>query len=271
MAYSPAMAALVARVTLQEGIKDVSFRFRGAWIAQAILIGWLWPALSGCIVYGTSWILGFTRFEWTSAGYPYSGWGPESLVGLSVVGMSTTVAFVVRLTACLLFSLVLCAQTLGEELGWRGYMLTRLFDAKIPAPVFWNGLVWGLWHIPFIASASNGQLRESRWISGSFFVAGAIAAAYLLSYLRLRSGSIWPAVLAHASANAVFGLAFDGFTAANPLLEGRTSFAERGFTGARAPVSASTLGRQLLAESVAHGGQPPLIAGVQYRTTCFYT
>jgi len=220
MAYSPAMAALIARVTLQEGIKDVSFRLRGAWIAQATLIGWLWPALSGCLVYGTSWILGFTRFEWTSVGYPYGGWGPESLVGLSVVGMSTTVAFVVRLAACLMFSLVLCAQTLGEELGWRGYMLTRLFDAKIPAPVFWNGLVWGLWHIPFMALAPNGQPRESRWISGFFFVAGTIAAAYLLSYLRLRSGSIWPAVLAHASANAVFGLAFDGFTVANPFWKG---------------------------------------------------
>jgi len=42
-------------------------------------------------------------------------------------------------------------------------------------------------------------------------------------------------------------------------------------TGAGAGASASTLARQLLAQSVAHGGQPPLITGVQYRTTCFYT
>jgi membrane protease YdiL (CAAX protease family) len=124
-------------------------------------------------------------------------------------------AFGIRLTACLLFAFVGCVQSFGEELGWRGYLLTRLFDAKIPAPVFWNGLVWGLWHIPYVVElTSRRNLSEPRWVSLFFFVAGTIASAYLLSYLRLRTGSIWPPVLAHASGNAVFRWAFDGFTGA---------------------------------------------------------
>jgi membrane protease YdiL (CAAX protease family) len=130
-------------------------------------------------------------------------------------------AFAVRLTASLLFAAVECLQSFGEELGWRGYLLTRLFDAKIPAPVFWNGLVWGLWHIPYVLLLTpGGRQLEPRSVSFFFFVAGTVASAYLFSYLRLRSGSVWPAVLAHASGNAVFTWAFDAFTVANPFWKG---------------------------------------------------
>jgi CAAX protease family protein len=220
MSYSPAAAALVARLSLREGIKDVSFRFRGKWMAQASLLAWFWPVICGGVVYGASWAFGLTRFELSSVGYPFYKWGPENVLGIGTRNMTPPMGFMVRLIACLVFSLVLCVGTLGEELGWRGYMLTRLFDAKIPAPIFCNGLMWGLWHIPFIVFASSTPHQESQWISGSFFVAGTIAGAYLLGYLRLRSGSIWPAVLAHASGNAIFGLALDAFTNGNPFWKG---------------------------------------------------
>ena len=38
----------------------------------------------------------------------------------------------------------------GEEIGWRGYMLTRLIDAGVPKPVLLSGVIWGLWHVPLI-------------------------------------------------------------------------------------------------------------------------
>jgi membrane protease YdiL (CAAX protease family) len=31
----------------------------------------------------------------------------------------------------------------GEEIGWRGYMLTRLIDAGVPRPVLASGAIWG--------------------------------------------------------------------------------------------------------------------------------
>lgn len=221
LSCSPAVASLIARVSLGEGIRDISLRLRGEWVARAMLIGWLWPVLCGSLTYGVAWIAGFTRFQWTSVGSTYGTWGPENLLGISIFGMSPWAGFAVRLLACLLFAFVGCLQSLGEELGWRGYLLTRLFDAKIPLPVFWNGLIWGLWHIPyFVLLTSDRNLPERRSVSLFFFVAGTIAGAYLLSYLRLRSGSIWPAVLAHASGNVVFTWAFEGFTAASPFWKG---------------------------------------------------
>lgn len=221
LSYSPAIASLIARLCLGESIKDVSFRLRGEWVAQAMLIAWLWPVLCGFGTYGLAWVTGLTRFAWTSVGQDYGTWGPENLLGISIAGTPVLYGFTLRLVACLFFSIFACLQSFGEEVGWRGYLLTRLFDAKIPAPVFWNGLIWGLWHIPFfLAWEPSRNLPERRSISLFFFVAGTVALAYLLSYLRLRSGSIWPAVLGHASGNTILRWAFEGFTVASPFWKG---------------------------------------------------
>ncbi len=221
LSYSPAIASLIARMSLGESIKDVSFRLRGDWTAQAMLIAWLWPVFCGLGTFGIAWAAGLTRFAWTSVDSGYGTWGPENLLGLSIAGVPVLRGFAIRLIACLFFAVPACLQSFGEELGWRGYLLTRLFDAKMPAPVFLSGLIWGLWHIPFfLAWEPSRNLPERRSISLFFFVAGTVALAYLLGYLRLRSGSIWPAVLAHASGNTILRWAFDGFTVANQFWKG---------------------------------------------------
>jgi len=188
---------------------------------RALLMAWLWPVVCGGVIFGASWAFGLARFQWTSARYPYGSWGPETLLGLSIYSLSPFAGLIVRLFACLLFAFVWCIQSFGEELGWRGYMLTRLFDAKLPVPVFWNGLVWGLWHIPFyVMLSSPPNPPEPYWVSRTFFVTGTIALGYWIAYLRLRSGSIWPAVLAHASSNLVLVVGFPAFTVANGFLKG---------------------------------------------------
>lgn len=215
--YSPAVASVIARISLREGFKDISLRLRGEWVVPAMLIAWFWPVFCGFATYGVAWMAGFTRFAWTSSNSQFGSWGPENLVGFSIAGMPPPRAFAIRLVACLFFAIVACLQSFGEELGWRGYLLARLFHARIPVPVFWNGLIWGLWHIPFYLADKSPRrnLPESPAVSLFFFVASTVALAYLVSYLRLRSGSIWPAVLAHASCNVIFTLGFDSFTVAN--------------------------------------------------------
>jgi membrane protease YdiL (CAAX protease family) len=220
LSYSPAIASLIARMSLGESIKDVSFKLRGDWTAQAMLIAWLWPVFCGLGTYGIAWVAGLTRFAWTSIGSDYGTWGPENLLGLSIAGTPVSQGFAIRLIASVFFAIPACLQSFGEELGWRGYLLTRLFDAKIPAPVFCSGLIWGLWHIPFFLAWPSRNVPETRSISLFFFVAGTVALAYLLGYLRLRSGSIWPSVLAHASGNATLSWAFNGFTVANQFWKG---------------------------------------------------
>src|ERR1700722_15885848 len=108
LSYSPAIASLIARVSLRESIKDVSFRLRGEWTANAMLIAWVWPVFCGLATFGIPWIAGLTRFAWTSVDSDYGTWGPENLLGLSIAGMPVLHGFELRLFACLLFSIPAC-------------------------------------------------------------------------------------------------------------------------------------------------------------------
>lgn len=97
---------------------------------------------------------------------------------------------------------------LGEEFGWRGYLLWEL------APLgFWKaslaiGAVWGVWHAPLILAGHNYPSFPIIGV-GAFTIA-CIALAPLFTYIVIRSKSVLPAAIFHGVFNAV-GLV--GYTA----------------------------------------------------------
>ncbi|HLH32975.1 MAG TPA: CPBP family intramembrane glutamic endopeptidase, partial [Terriglobia bacterium] len=105
-------------------------------------------------------------------------------------------------------TVVSCLYAFGEEVGWRGYMLTRLIMAGVPKPVLVSGLIWGLWHVPVILSGQYASGSQPK-LSAMLFVIGTVADAYLAAYVRLRSGSVWPAVMYHGAWNAIIQGTFD--------------------------------------------------------------
>jgi len=109
----------------------------------------------------------------------------------------------------------------GEEIGWRGYMLTRLVASGIRAPILISGLAWGLWHTPLILS---GQYASGPHpiLSTCLFLVGIVAAGYVFAWLRLSSGSIWPCIWGHGAWNAVVQGAFDRSTAGRSVWVGES-------------------------------------------------
>jgi membrane protease YdiL (CAAX protease family) len=99
----------------------------------------------------------------------------------------------------------------GEEIGWRGYMLTRLIDAGVPRPVLASGLIWGAWHLPLILGGGYAAGPRPA-LSAVVFLCTIVPVAFLLARLRLESGSVWPAVVGHAAWNATIQGAFDAST-----------------------------------------------------------
>ena len=110
-----------------------------------------------------------------------------------------------------LLTLVAMLTAAGEEIGWRGYMLTRLVDARLPRPVLLSGLIWAAWHLPLVLS---GQYAAGPWpiVSSLLFTLVVVLFAHVLARLRLESGSIWPAIVCHAAWNAVVVSTFAAFT-----------------------------------------------------------
>lgn len=108
-------------------------------------------------------------------------------------------------------TLVNAVATAGEEIGWRGYMLTRLIEAEAPSPILLSGLIWGAWHAPLIL---GGVYATSvfPFLSAAIFTVSIVGQSMVLAYVRLASGSVWPAVIGHAAWNAVIQGVFDRST-----------------------------------------------------------
>jgi uncharacterized protein len=138
--WSPAIASVVARLVLREGFADVSFRLGGRRTWKYIVLALIFPIVIGLIAYGIAWTTGLARFDVQQ---------PPGLV-VSLVGdtASPVTVFVILLALTATIGTFFGALTAaGEEIGWRGYMLTRLIDAGVPRPVLASGLIWVLWHV----------------------------------------------------------------------------------------------------------------------------
>src|SRR5215813_12972869 len=135
---------------------------------------------------------------------------PDALAAW-LVGDSTPpiLVFVINLALAATIVAVFSARTAaGEEIGWRGYMLTRLIDAGVPRPVLVSGVIWGLWHVPLILGGVY-LAGPPPMVSALLWMVVAISMSFVFARLRLESGSIWPAITLHAAWNSIIQVAFD--------------------------------------------------------------
>jgi len=104
---------------------------------------------------------------------------------------------------------------LGEEVGWRGYLLVRLSDRLgLWGSALAVGVVWGLWHAPLILRGYDYSLELlgscGRGSSGLpallAFTAFTTSLGILLAALRILSKSTYSAAIAHGTVNGVAGL-----------------------------------------------------------------
>ena len=108
----------------------------------------------------------------------------------------------------LLFLIVGSILTLGEELGWRGYLQEKLLRKYgIIKGLVVLGAIWGYWHFPVILMGYN---FPSQPILGAFLLMplGTIFLGIFLGWIYLRSRSIWMPAFAHTSINLFSGLLY---------------------------------------------------------------
>jgi membrane protease YdiL (CAAX protease family) len=207
--WIPGLLSIVFRVIFREGFADVGWRlgkFRfWAWaylgplslatlsILVALCLGRvrLAPHLSqqtmlDAVVF---------RLSWLASDSSSIGLLCQRLVSVAVIGMVPGFFF-----------------ALGEELGWRGYLLPQLIRAGWRFPLVFSGLVWGIWHFPlfFLTGYAHGAVS----VSLVMFTLLTVLFGVFIGWLRLVSGSVFVAAMAHASFNgfvqSFFGVSFVG-------------------------------------------------------------
>lgn len=172
LVWSVALSSVVARLVLREGFADVSFRLGGPRTLYWIVVGVLYPLVVSLVAFGTAWLTGLAPFVPPPAEF-------MTVVLFNVGVGAVTAAF----------------TAFAEEIGWRGYLLTRLIHAGVPRPVLVSGVIWGLWYVPLIAAgltfADHPSMLGAILVSMVWFV----ATGFLLARARLETGSIWPCVI----------------------------------------------------------------------------
>jgi uncharacterized protein len=199
--WMPTFASVVARVTCRQGIRDVSFRFGPArQILPALGKAWAYPLIVGGIAYGIAWATGLASFA------------APSMRDFGLTAAPGWVRFAALLGVAASIGVPLSAiSAAGEEIGWRGFMMTRLVEAEIPRPAFVSGLIWGFWHVPLIVTGQYAS-GPHPLVSALLFLVSIVAAGYVAAHLRLGSGSVWPAIAFHSAWNSIIQGAFDGAT-----------------------------------------------------------
>jgi len=108
---------------------------------------------------------------------------------------------------------------MGEELGWRGFLLPRLLDRYSPiASSVLVGLAWGVWHLaaftfPGAALPSHFDINLG---TIALYCLNTVALSLFYTYLHLRSkGSVFVAILLHAFFNAASNIVLDFLVASD--------------------------------------------------------
>ncbi|WP_371404186.1 CPBP family intramembrane metalloprotease [Kribbella sp. NBC_00662] len=192
------------RLWREIGLNRAGFR---SWPAAIVV-----PLLLCGGAYGTALLIGAGRLH------------------LGEISAATVPGWVINVAIALVVPTVII---LGEEIGWRGYLLPRFqqLTGRRRAAVA-TGFAHGLFHLPLILIATTYDTGGARWIVAPAAVLTITAAGVLYAWLRDRSNSVWPVAIAHNVANTVFDLGASAVVATSgsslAYVAGETGFATLG-------------------------------------------
>lgn len=110
----------------------------------------------------------------------------------------------------------------GEELGWRGFLWNQLRGLGFWRSSAVTGVVWGVWHLPLVAHGYNYPGHPVGAVV--MMTVLCVALSPMLSYVRMRGGSVLPAAIFHGTFNAAATLAIF-LPGASPWTAGMTGVA----------------------------------------------
>jgi membrane protease YdiL (CAAX protease family) len=199
--FAPMIANIAARLITREGLSSTFLRAdfrRGRW--RYYLAAWFLPIVATSVGAAIYYLFFPGHFD------PSMTAAREQ--GLAGSTREPWVFFITQLGMAILspippltFSLFL---SFGEEFGWRAYLLPKLMPLGPRRAVLLVGAIWGIWHWPAIFMGFNYGLDY--WgapvVGPLLFVVVMIFSSAFYAWVTLRSGSVWPAALAHGAVNA---------------------------------------------------------------------
>ncbi len=188
--WCPALSAIITSLAYEKNIRGIGWKLgRVRWL----VIGYTLPICYSTLAYGIIWLFGFAIIN---PNYQFN------IFSLIILGTLFNIAFAA-----------------GEEIGWRGFLVPHLYKltGSFTKTSLITGIIWSVWHFPLIISGVY-LAKMPMDFQLLFLVITVTAMTFPISWLRLKSGSVWPAVLLHASHNLYIQRIFDPLTIENSSL-----------------------------------------------------
>lgn len=84
------------------------------------------------------------------------------------------------------------ATAMGEEIGWRGYLVPELFKSfSYTKPSVISGSIWSIWHFPTLIFADYSSGTPYWYGLTCFLVIIIISISFIFTWFRIKANSLW--------------------------------------------------------------------------------
>ncbi|WP_041304917.1 type II CAAX endopeptidase family protein [Herpetosiphon sp.] len=203
--FSPALAAIITQFVFERRLAGLGWKIAAP---KDLLLSYSLPLGYGLVVYSVVWLSGIGDFSLQALASQVGLATPLAISGFwGYLGEAATLG-IVR-SAILAF---------GEELGWRGFLVPELSKRySLAATATISGLIWAIWHYPAILLVEYNNAGAPLWFGLCCFTILVVGLSFVMAWLRLKSASVWPAVLLHASHNIFIQTVFNPLTSKNAI------------------------------------------------------
>ncbi len=202
--WCPGIAAIITLLTSKKSIKEIGWKWGKT---KFQLQSYLLPFLYALIGYSLIWWTGWGKFHDATF---------VSMVAdrLGMQGQSESLVILIYVMQEAILGVIIGAIfALGEEIGWRGFLTPTLYKSYgFTKTSVITGLIWGIWHLPLIIWSDYNN-NTAVWYSCICFMILILNVSFIFTWYRIKSGSIWTAVLLHASHNVFVQSIFTPLTA----------------------------------------------------------
>jgi membrane protease YdiL (CAAX protease family) len=206
--WCPGLAALLTCKYLRRDLSSLGWNWGKSRYQIAC---YLIPLAYGAAIYGFVWLTGLGGFYDSKFVERFSdafGLGPiRPWMSIVLYFLFTATITVIRDSA----------TVLGEEIGWRGFLVPELAKRNsFAATAIISGFIWALWHYPIFLLANGYSGGTPVWYYLPLFTVLLPVISFVWTWMRLKSGSLWPGVVLHAAHNTFIQEFFDPLTVDKP-------------------------------------------------------
>ena len=197
--WCPGIASIIVSLVYRKNLRGFGWGIGHFWL---LIASYFVPIAELFFVYGIIWTVGLGGF----AGLDNNFMTKLALIPMILMALEGTY-FAGR-------------SALGEEIGWRGYLVPRLLEKYSPNQVsLFVGSIWAVWHFPIMITGDYGSATPLIYQLVCFTLM-LVGVNFIYTWFRIKSGSLWTGVMLHTAGNLFIFHVFEDLT----LNTGNTAF-----------------------------------------------